>query len=474
MSSDPFADALPALEAAWRLSAEYVAGLGSRRVARPIDPDELASALDEPLPEQGCDPAEAVRDWWRRAEHAVVASSGPRFFGYVIGGGTPAALAGDWLAATIDQDAGLWSAAPASVQTEAVVIRWLKELFGLPSEWAGTPATGATHANLIGLAAGRQWAGLQRGFDPGRDGLGGHPPIPVVSSTEAHSSIRRVLATLGLGRESIQTVPSTAAKVDLQALEAELARIDGPAIVVANAGDVNTGAFDPLNEVAAICRAHPGGVWLHVDGAFGLFAAVSPRTSHLVRGIELVDSVTVDAHKWLNVPYDSGFAFVRDAAMLTGTFATAAAYLTPGAVADPADYVPELSRRFRGLPAWCALKAYGRQGYRELVERCLDNAAMLGAWIAGRKDMQLLAPVNLNIVCFRFAPEGWDEGACGDLNRRAVTAIQEDGRAFVSGTTWNDHAAIRAAFDNWATSEGDVQILTEALADTGRQLIYGK
>jgi glutamate/tyrosine decarboxylase-like PLP-dependent enzyme len=312
------------------------------------------------------------------------------------------------------------------------------------------------------------------GFDPGRDGLGGHPQISVVASTEAHSSIRRVLATLGLGRESIRAVPADGGRVDLHALEEELAKIDGPAIVVANAGDVNTGAFDPLDEVAAICRAHPGGVWLHVDGAFGLFAALSPRTAHLVRGIELVDSVTVDAHKWLNVPYDSGFSFVRDPEMLTGTFATAAAYLTPGAVADPADYVPELSRRFRGLPAWCALKAYGREGYREVVERCLDNAALLGSWIAATEDLELLADVNLNIVCFRYAPPGWDEDARDDLNRRAVTAIQEDGRAFVSGTAWNGHAAIRAAFDNWATSAGDVRILTEALADTGRQLIYGK
>ena len=269
---DAFHDSLPALKRAWELASEYVKSLPDRPVAYPVTPEEMQMSLDEALPESGCDPVAALDEWINRADRGIVASSGPRFFGYVIGGTTPAALAGDWLAAAIDQDAGLWDATPASVHTELVVLRWIKELFGLPAEWTGTMATSATHANLIGLAAGRQWAGTRRGFDPADDGLGGQPPIPVISSTEVHMSTRKGLATLGLGRSSLTMISSIEGRVDLDGLKAALDETDGACIVVANAGEVNTGAFDPLNEIADLCDAHPGGTWLHVDGAFGLFA----------------------------------------------------------------------------------------------------------------------------------------------------------------------------------------------------------
>jgi len=431
---------------------------------------EMEALLDEPLPETGMDPAEALEEWFRRAERGIVASSGPRFFGYVIGGSTPAALGGDWLAATIDQDAGLWDAAPASVHTERVVVRWMKELFGLPMEWTGTPATGATHANLIGLAAARQWAGTQRGFDPAEDGLGGQPPIPVISSAEIHMSARKSLSTLGLGRSSLRAIPSVDGRVDMAGLERALDETEGACIVVANAGEVNTGAFDPLDEIAELCARHPGGAWLHVDGAFGLFAALVESKAGLLRGIERADSVAVDAHKWLNVPYDSGFAFVREERWLTDSFRIGAAYIAEGDFPDPGTQVPEMSRRFRGLPAWATLKALGRQGYREIVQRCLDNASLLASWLEAEPDFELLAPVNLNIVCFRFAPAA-NEAARDELNRRLVKAVQRDGRAFVTPTTWRGKAAIRAAFDNWATTPDDTRVLFDALTELGRGLL---
>jgi glutamate/tyrosine decarboxylase-like PLP-dependent enzyme len=255
--------------------------------------------------------------------------------------------------------------------------------------------------------------------------------------------------------------------VDVDALREELASLGGPAIVVANAGEVNTGAFDPLDEVAAVCRAHAPGVWLHIDAAFGLFAAATPKHAHLLIGIEHADSVCSDAHKWLNVPYDSGFVFVRDQEVLRESFASTAAYLEPSADAgwSPESHLPEMSKRFRGLAAWASLRAYGRQGYRELVERCIGNAAAFATWVEETPGVELLAPARLNIVCFRFAPEGLDAAALDDLNRRAVAAIQADGRAFVTPTSWAGKGAIRAAFDNWATGPRDVEIFQHVALD---------
>lgn len=469
--SDPFRASLPALEHALQVASRYVESLPTRPVAHPVTPEEMQAALDEPLPETGCDPVAAIDEWLERAERGIVASSGPRFFGYVIGGTTPAALAGDWLASAIDQDAGLWDATPASVHTELTVQRWLKELFKLPAAWTGTMATSATHANLIGLAAARQWAGTQRGFDPADDGLGGQAPIPVISSTEIHMSARKCLATLGLGRSSLTTIPAIDGQVNLDALERALSEIDGACIVVANAGEVNTGAFDPLDQIADLCERHPGGAWMHVDGAFGLFVRLLDERADELAGIERADSVAVDAHKWLNVPYDSGFAFVADEASLNAAFRSSAAYIPEGNYPDPGAQVPEMSRRFRGLPAWCALKSYGRQGYEALVRRCIDNAALLGVKIEASDDLELLAPVNLNIVCFRYAPPHLDESERDAFNARAIREIQGDGRAFVTPTTWKGKGAIRAAFDNWATQPHDVEILWSAITEIGKRLL---
>jgi glutamate/tyrosine decarboxylase-like PLP-dependent enzyme len=472
-ATDPFALSAKALDHVHQLARRWIAGLGTQQVSRRLGPQEMAELLDEPLPERGADPLLVAEEWFVRAEPGIVASPGPRFFGFVNGGSSPAALAGDWLASAIDQNAGFWLSSPAAAQTELVVLRWLKELFGLPSAWSGAMTSGATMSNLVGLAAARQWVGLRLGFDPAVDGLAGHPVIPVVSSTEIHASALKSLGTLGLGRGAVRLVDAPGGSVDLAALKAELTRIDGPVIVVANAGEVNTGAFDSLSGVADICAAHPGGAWMHVDGAFGLFAAASPQYAHLIEGIDRADSVAADGHKWLNVPYDSGFAFVRDVDALRAAFNAIGSYIAPTADTgwDPASHVPEMSRRFRGLAAWCALRAWGRVGYSEMVERCCANASAFADWVDAQPGLELLAPAPLNIVCFRYIPDHHDAEATDAFNQSACSALQRDGRVFVTATRWNGHAAIRAAFDNWATTEADVRILTDAVSDVGVSLL---
>jgi len=464
------ADTGRALEAAHEIATGFLESLSTRPVTTSPSPADMIAALDEPFPDHGTDPEATVREWFSRAEIGITASPGPRFFGFVTGGSTSAALAGDWLASTIDQNAGLWSASPASVQTELTVLRWLKELFGLPSEWAGVLTSGATMANLVGLAAARQWAGRKLGFDAAADGLGGNPVITVVSSTEIHASAIKCLGTLGFGRNQVKKVSAPGGIVDIAAMAATLRAIDGPVIVVGNAAEVNTGQFDDIDALADLCAGHPGGAWLHVDGAFGLFANVTPRLQHLGKGIDRADSVAADGHKWLNVPYDSGFAFVRDATILRETFAGGGAYLVGSAGWDPITHLPEMSRRFRALAAWCALKSLGREGYRDIVERCVDNTASFASWIERTPGLQLMNSAPLNIVCFRITAEGLDDGATDEINRAAVPAIQRDGRVFVSGTIWNGRAAIRAAFDNWLTTQADVEILQSAVLDMAATL----
>jgi glutamate/tyrosine decarboxylase-like PLP-dependent enzyme len=462
-----------ALGRAHELAATFLQTLDERPVSRAPSPEEMRRALDEPLPERGCDPADAVDEWFRRAEKGITASPGPRFFGFVTGGATPAALAGDWLASAIDQNAGLWAGSPAAVQTEQVVLRWLKELFGLPAHWAGVLTSGATMSNLVGLAAARQWAGRKLGFDAAADGLAGHPPIPVLSSAEIHASAIKCLGTLGFGRNSVRRVPAPGGAADIEAMARELATIPGPVIVVGNAAEVNTGHFDDLAALADLCAGHRGGAWLHVDGAFGLFASVSPRFAHFCNGIERADSVGADAHKWLNVPYDCGFVFVRDGIALRESFNASGAYIRPGEGWDPHTHVPEMSRRFRGLAAWCALKAFGREGYREVIERCVDNAADFARWVEASSNLELMSPAPLNIVCFRLGSDRLDDAALDELNRAAVGAIQADGRAFVTGTVWQGRAAIRAAFDNWRTTREDVELLQAAVEDVAATLLRG-
>ena len=462
------------LDAARQLAVAYLGELQDAPVSKHASPEDLSPRFDMPLPAIGCPPQEALQEWYARAEAGIVRSSGPRYFGFVTGGATPAALAGDWLASALDQNPATWLLSPAGTQTELTVIRWLLELFQLPSSWSGTVTTGATMANLSGLAAARQWASLQLGFDAARDGLGGYPAIPVISSTEAHQSAIKALGILGLGRNTLTLIPSHDGVIDLAALDRALSTTSGPAIVIANAGEVNTGAFDPIRAMAESCSTHPGGAWLHVDGAFGLYAALSPAHRPLLDGIDLADSVASDAHKWLNVPYDCGIVFVRDPAYLRGAFSTAAAYLSgdpSSAVWNALDFSAENSRRFRALSVWCALRSAGRAGYQEIVERSISNAVAFGQWITTQPHLELMAPVHLNIVCFR-ACQGTNGAAADDvLNAKLVESVQAGGIAYVTGTRWRDSAAIRAAFDNWATTTEDVLALQQAVAESVTRLV---
>jgi glutamate/tyrosine decarboxylase-like PLP-dependent enzyme len=455
-----------ALDTAHRLALDYLSSLAAASVSQHVGPAEMEPRFSGSLPETGCTPEDAVREWFDRAGPGIVRSPGPRYFGFVTGGATPAALAGDWLAAVIDQNAGMWLASPAAAQTELTVIRWLLELFRLPTTWSGALTTGATMANLCGLAAARQWAAEQAGFDAARDGLGGQPPIPVISSVEIHQSARKALGILGLGRDALEMAPANDGSIDLAAVDRALARQDGPVIVIANAGEVNTGAFDAIRALADRCAAHAPGAWLHVDGAFGLYAALAPGHRHLIDGVELADSVATDAHKWLNVPYDCGIVFVRDDRYLRSAFGSTAAYLNTGTTPlwNAHDFVPEISRRFRALAVWCALRAAGASGYRDIVERSLANAQDFAAWVSAQDNLELLAPVHLNIVCFRVvAPEG-DGDRADRLTAQATEAIQRGGVAYVTGTLWRGRVAIRAAFDNWATGRDDVAALKRAVA----------
>ncbi len=469
--TNPFEAVAEAMDAAHSVARELVLTFPTRPVGTGVSIEAMAAAFDDALPIEGVSASVALEEWLARAEPGIVASAGPRFFGWVFGGVTPGALAGDWLISALDQGGTLWTASPAAVQTEHAAVRWLKQLFEIPEDWVGTTTSGATMSNMVGLSAGRQWVGEQLGFNPALDGLAGNPLIPVVSSTEIHTSAIKALGHLGLGKRAIRKVAAPGGAIDLDAFEQELSTIDGPVLVVANAAEVNSGAFDDLNGLIDRAEAHPGGAWVHVDGAFGLFARLSPRTRHLLAGIERADSIGSDAHKWLNVPYDSGFAFVKHKEPLFAAFSNPAAYLAGNPVGLDFDvYIPEMSRRARGVAIWCSIKQMGAQGYQQMVERCLDNAWSFADWIQSEPGVELIAPAPLNIVCWRYVPEGLDDVATDQFNRDAIKAIQADGRAFVSGTVWQGHAAIRCAFDNWATTAADVAILQSAVRDIGTKL----
>jgi glutamate/tyrosine decarboxylase-like PLP-dependent enzyme len=462
----PLQDGFPELELVLDYARGYLANLDGP--VRSATSDAAASAFSEDFPEEGCGTQAAIELLLERGAEAHVRSTGPRFFHWVIGGCTPAALAADWFTSLIDQNAGAWSSSPLAVRLEAISLAWLQELFGLPAAWGGVLTTGATTANFTALAAARQWWGEEHGANVAAHGLVGLPAIPVLSSGYLHVSSLKALAMLGIGRDQVTYCQADhTGRIDLAKLERELKRLRGaPAILIANAGEVNTGQFDPVAAMSDLASEHRA--WLHVDGAFGLFARVSPRTAALADGVERADSVIADGHKWLNVPFDCGFAFVREPTLLTPVFSALAAY-------TPEDEIfafrsPEFSRRARSLAVWATLAAYGRSGYRAIVERCLDVAAHIAREVEAAEDLELLAPAPLNIVCFRYRPQGVRNEALDQLNLDIGRAVLADGRVYVGTTRWAGRVGFRPAVVNWRTTSADADLMLETVRHFGTRV----
>ena len=455
-----------ALERVARAARAYVERLEAEPARRP-DADAAAARFGGGLPEEGDGALAAVEELLAGIDGAV-RSSGPRMFHFVTGGTTPPALAADWLASTLDQNAAMWVSSPLASRLEALAVDWLKELFRLPADWEGVLTTGATMANFTGLAAARQWWAESHGVDLDERGFAGLPEAPVLSGGYIHVSARKALAMLGLGRSTVRTFSrDEAGRVDLDAMEAALGELGGaPAIVIANAGEVNSGDFDPIEALADLAERH--GCWLHVDGAFGLFARATPRGDALSAGIERADSVISDGHKWLNVPYDCGFAFVREPGRLVRAFGARAAYLAAAEPERPNFYerAPEASRRARSLAVWATLRAYGRAGHRAMIERHLDLAQRLRSRVEEEADLELLAPVPLNVVFFRHRPPGMPVERLDEHNRRLGEAVLADGRVMMGTTVHDGRVGFRPAIVNWLTTEPDV----DAIVDVVREL----
>jgi glutamate/tyrosine decarboxylase-like PLP-dependent enzyme len=430
----------------------FLDGLPARRVAPQADLTTLRRAFgDGELPPSGLDPVETVDALVAAAEPGLVATPGPRFFGFVTGGAVPASVAADWLTTAWDQQAALGVASPAAAVCEEVVAGWLLDLLGLPPASGVGLVTGGQMANTTCLAVARRTVLTRAGHDLDADGLAGCPPVVVIVGDEAHTTIGRALRFLGIGTAQIATVP-----VDYQgrivhgAVARALAelRAGTPTIVCAQAGNVNSGSFDPLDDIADACADY--GAWLHVDGAFGLWAAATPSKRHLVTGHDRADSWAVDLHKWLNVPYDSGAAIVRDAAAQTRTLSMSAPYLVAGEqVRDGSSFVPESSRRARAFPAWAAIRSLGRDGIATMVERCCDLAVTFATTLARHPELEILNEVVINQVLVRVADSD-------ERTRAVIAAVQADGTCWAGPTIWKGEVAMRISVSNWSTTAEDI------------------
>jgi glutamate/tyrosine decarboxylase-like PLP-dependent enzyme len=439
------------------IAADFVESLDERPVWPPASVEELRATLGGDLPEGPTDPLHVIEALADAAETGVVAIPGGRYFGFVIGGSVPAALAADWLTSTWDQNAGLVVAGPSAAVVEEVAGTWLKQLLGIPASASFAFVTGCQMAHATCLAAARHHVLAQAGWDVERDGLSGGPRIRVVAGAKRHVTVDRALRLLGLGSGAVTVVEADElGRMRLDALEAALADADGPTIVCAQAGEVNTGAFDPIPEIAERTRNRLA--WLHVDGAFGLWAAASPERRHLVDGVDRADSWATDAHKWLNVPYDCGLAFVAHPEAHRASMRLTAEYLVaiPDAARDQMDWTPEFSRRARGFAVYAALRSLGRSGVAELVERCCARARQFADEIAALPGCEVLNDVVLNQVLFRFPDDETTNGV--------LAAVQASGEAWMSGTTWDERAAIRLSVSNWRTTEADVERTVAAFA----------
>jgi glutamate/tyrosine decarboxylase-like PLP-dependent enzyme len=436
------------LDEAARTARRYLETLQTRSVA-PTSTESLAE-LEEPLPPAASDPVETLALLDRAVSPATMAMAGPRFFGFVIGGSLPVALAANWLAGAWDQNAGLYESTPGVSRLEEIALRWLIELFDFPPATGGGFVTGATTANFTALAAARHAVLENAGWNVEAEGLFGSPPVTVITGEEAHPTLLKSLGMLGLGRSRVRRVP-----VDAQGrMRADaLPKFAGPTILCLQAGNVNTGAFDPFEPL--IEKAHAAGAWVHVDGAFGLWAKAAPSLKPLARGLERADSWATDAHKWLNVPYDSGLAFSRDARALSAAMAVTAEYLpSQSPHRNPCDFTPELSRRARGVEVWAALRSLGRAGLAELFERNCRQAARFadGLRAAG---YAILNEVVLNQVLVAFGD--------AERTRSVIAALQKEGTCWCGVTVWQGRTAMRISLSSWATTDADVERSLDAM-----------
>ena len=420
---------------------------------RPVFPtDAMRARLGElggALPQDPTPPREVLKLLDDAASPATVASAGRRYFGFVTGGALPATVAASWLATAWDQNCFTSTMSPAVTAIEKIALGWLLDVLDLPRDAGGAFVTGATMANLTALAAARRSVLARAGWDVDENGLHGGPRVRVVIGAEAHPTLRKALGLLGLGRSAVEIVP-----VDEQGrMRADaLPALDGPTIVCIQAGNVNSGAFDPAAEICA--AAHAAGAWVHVDGAFGLWAAASPSRAHLTRGFADADSWATDAHKWLNVPYDSGLAFVRDAAALRGALSISAPYLPQGAPREPGDYTPESSRRARAVEIWAALRSLGSRGLAALIERNCRQAQRFAERL-GAAGAEVLNDVVLNQVVVSFGDEA--------RNREVLARVAADGTCWCGPTSWRGRAAMRVSVSSWATTDPDVERSIDAI-----------
>ncbi len=438
----------PLLDTAVNSATDFLDSLPDRPVGPPVDVDALRAALGRPLSDDGDGDAAALDALVGATADGLVATAGPRYFGFVIGGSQPVALAADWLVSAWDQNAGMHVMTPAAAIIEEVVLDWLRELLHLPPAGSGAFVTGGQMANVVGLLAARHQVLAQTGWDVETEGLIGAPPVTVVVGAEKHPAVTRALRYLGFGTTCMVDLPVDGnGAMDPGDLAQVLTDHGGPAIVCTQAGNVNTGAFDPIGEICTV--AHEHAAWVHVDGAFGLWAAASDRFRPLLEGYEAADSWAVDMHKWLNVPYDCSVALTAHPDDHRAAMATAAAYLPPGEHREPIDWNPEMSRRARAVPVWAALRSLGRTGVADLVDRGCDLARRFADQLGAADGVEVLNDVVLNQVLVRF---GDDDGVTSEV----IAKVQADGTCWVGGTVWQERAAMRISVSNWSTTEADV------------------
>lgn len=456
-------DAEKLLDQASSLAKTYLRSLKSRRVGASGSLAQLREGASKPLTDGGADAVEVLAELNALAETGVVASAGPRYFGFVIGGSYPVAVAADWLVSAWDQNTGIYATSPFAAVIEEAAATFVLDVLKLPSDWNVGFTTGCQMANFTALAAARREVLADVGWEVESEGLHGAPPINIVMGAEAHVTIHTALRYLGLGLKHARLVPADGqGRMLAGELERALSTCNGPTIICAQAGNVNTGAFDPLEAISAHARA--SGAWLHVDGAFGLWARASNRHASLARGAELADSWATDAHKWLNVPYDCGIVMVRHGESHRGAMSVRAAYLEHAANAerDNFEYVPDFSRRGRSIPVYATLRHLGRAGVAELIDRCCDQARLFADLLGRATGVEVLNDVVLNQVLVRF-------GDSDELTREVVKRVQEQGTCWLGGTTWQGKAAMRLSLSNWSTTEEDIVRSADAILAAYRE-----